>query len=554
MRVPVPVQAPPPSSRSAAALSTSTFIAEAAAALATAAAAAAVAVAVAVAAAAAVAPSSSLWSSSLVRRWWLWLLWLLVLSAAVPGASAASACSAADPALGLTKNPTYGYYALRDATQLAKVCSLCSSLDYMIIENCKDCTTEVMNSCTTLRSLSGQSPPFHWSLYLDKAPGISSIGGLSNLKGVLPGGFAVRNMVNLTTLNGLAGISNIGATSGGTSIFLDENPILFSSNALSNAKYSGKLNVYDNPKLVCVPSAWPTIDDSGRTIRASGTCPETSPPTPAPENGPGDVGNTGMIVGIVVAAIALAVVGFIYRRRQSSKKQISGNSDRTPTDSTHANPAYSNEHDGTGGDVELPTMSMTGNVRDMQQLPTGAQQPAQVAEGASTQTHTVGFASIQRATNNFDAAHRIGKGGSCVVYKALLRDVLQVEGTELEQLWVQEQVLRTGASGTRTPCAVKVLDQEADDWTTKQFAAEVELLTDVKHPNLVKLYAYSTDGPQKCLVLECMDSALDQRLAAKDKPVLGWQQRVQIAVAVCRALEYLHSLDPPMIHRCVFVL
>ena len=72
----------------------------------------------------------------------------------------------------------------------------------------------------------------------------------------------------------------------------------------------------------------------------------------------------------------------------------------------------------------------------------------------------------------------------------------------------------------------------------------------MKHANLVELYAYSTDGPNKCIVLECMGSALDERLAAKDKPVLGWQQRMQIAVSLCRALEYLHSMKPnAMIHR-----
>ena len=96
---------------------------------------------------------------------------------------------------------------------------------------------------------------------------------------------------------------------------------------------------------------------------------------------------------------------------------------------------------------------------------------------------------------------------------------------------------------------MKVLDQQADEYDIKQFAAEVEVLTNVKHPSLVQLFAYSTDGPQKCLVLECMDSSLDLRLVAKDKPPLGWEQRLQIALPVCQALQHLHSRDPPMIHR-----
>ena len=150
-----------------------------------------------------------------------------------------------------------------------------------------------------------------------------------------------------------------------------------------------------------------------------------------------------------------------------------------------------------------------------------------LAPAPSPPTSQVAFDELRLATNNFDAAQRIGDGGSCVVYKASL------------PLLSSKQ------------CAIKVLSSEADDWESQQYAAELDILTRVKHPNLVQLYAYSTDGPQKCLVLECMDSSLDQRLAAKDKPVLGWQQRVQIALSVCRALQHLHSLDPPMIHRCV---
>ena len=78
----------------------------------------------------------------------------------------------------------------------------------------------------------------------------------------------------------------------------------------------------------------------------------------------------------------------------------------------------------------------------------------------------------------------------------------------------------------------------------------MDVLTRVKHVNLVGLYGYSTDGGRNCLVLELMSCALDKRLVATDKPALGWQQLVQIAVEVCLGLDYLHSLKPkPLIHR-----
>jgi hypothetical protein len=135
----------------------------------------------------------------------------------------------------------------------------------------------------------------------------------------------------------------------------------------------------------------------------------------------------------------------------------------------------------------------------------------------------VDFDELNQATNSFDQSLEIGDGGSCTVYRATIDSI---------------------------PCAIKVLAENADEWDTKQFASEVNLLRRVQHSNLCRLYASSTNGPRKCLVLEHMGGgALDKRLVAQ--PPLGWQQRVSIALETCRGLDYLHSLNPPMIHRDV---
>jgi serine/threonine protein kinase len=85
----------------------------------------------------------------------------------------------------------------------------------------------------------------------------------------------------------------------------------------------------------------------------------------------------------------------------------------------------------------------------------------------------------------------------------------------------------------------------------EQFSAEVAFLSRIHHKNLCRLYACSTDGPKKCLLLELMDDALDCRLMAL--PPLGWEQRVWIALSSTRALSHLHKLKPPVIHRDIKV-
>ena len=125
---------------------------------------------------------------------------------------------------------------------------------------------------------------------------------------------------------------------------------------------------------------------------------------------------------------------------------------------------------------------------------------------------------------DFARAVQIGDGGSCTVFK-----------TEVYGM----------------PCALKVLSKSAGAWEEEQFSAEVEFLSRIHHENLCRLYACSTDGPQKCLLLELMDGALDSRLMAL--PSLGWEQRVWVALSSTRALSHLHARSPPVIHRDIKV-
>ena len=151
------------------------------------------------------------------------------------------------------------------------------------------------------------------------------------------------------------------------------------------------------------------------------------------------------------------------------------------------------------------------------------------AAGATGVVVALPFAELAQATHNFDAFNALGTGGSCDVFKGLVFGLT---------------------------VAVKRLNAGGSEWEEQQFTSEMELLTKIAHPNVVSLYAFSTDGPNRCLVLElCTGGTRSDRLSCTAQvesaplPPLRWQQRVQIAQDILQALEFLHGLTPQMIHR-----
>jgi hypothetical protein len=142
-------------------------------------------------------------------------------------------------------------------------------------------------------------------------------------------------------------------------------------------------------------------------------------------------------------------------------------------------------------------------------------------QAGQTKTTSIDFAYLRERTEDFSSSYVIGDGSSCKVYASTIYYGVEV--------------------------AIKVLASNASDWQVQQFTSEVELLSKVRHENICPLYGCSTNGPQRCLVLERMSYTLEDRLNMK--PEMSWQQRVHTAVLTCRGLAYLHSLEPKMIHR-----
>ncbi|KAK3436017.1 hypothetical protein EUGRSUZ_C00670 [Eucalyptus grandis] len=129
---------------------------------------------------------------------------------------------------------------------------------------------------------------------------------------------------------------------------------------------------------------------------------------------------------------------------------------------------------------------------------------------------------IEEATDRFSKTNKIGEGGYGPVYKGKL---------------------------DHTSVAIKVLRPDAVQGK-RQFHQEVEVLSCMRHPNMVLLLGACTE--YGCLVYEYMDrGSLEDRLFRKGKtPPISWQKRFDIAAEIATALLFLHQSKPePLVHR-----
>uniref|UniRef100_A0A0A0KYC6 Protein kinase domain-containing protein n=2 Tax=Cucumis sativus TaxID=3659 RepID=A0A0A0KYC6_CUCSA len=129
---------------------------------------------------------------------------------------------------------------------------------------------------------------------------------------------------------------------------------------------------------------------------------------------------------------------------------------------------------------------------------------------------------IATATNNFKT--QIGSGGFGIVYKGTLSD---------KTIVAVKKITSFGVQGRRN------------------FCAEIGVIGNIHHVNLVRLKGFCLQGRHRVLVLEYMNrGSLDEALFVDgDDPVLEWKDRFQITLGTARGLAYLHSgCDHKIIH------
>ncbi|CAN6181995.1 unnamed protein product [Urochloa humidicola] len=133
------------------------------------------------------------------------------------------------------------------------------------------------------------------------------------------------------------------------------------------------------------------------------------------------------------------------------------------------------------------------------------------------------YCELVKATNNFDQQRKLGTGGFGEVYR--------------------------GDDDKGNPVAVKKLisigktDAEAQLLRRKEFEAEVNIISRLRHRNLVRLFGWCDSRKGLLLVYELIPGgSLDKYLYNTDSErSFGWSDRYRVIIGLGKALGYLHG-------------
>nr|ACU18300.1 unknown [Glycine max] len=130
--------------------------------------------------------------------------------------------------------------------------------------------------------------------------------------------------------------------------------------------------------------------------------------------------------------------------------------------------------------------------------------------------HRFSLADLRKSTNNFDQDTVTGHGRFSRVYKGCL----QHNEDASEYTVAVKRFVRVGV-------------------VEKWFRNEIELLCQLRHPNLVSLIGFCNDQNEMIIVYEYMSNGSLHQLLQSG--ILSWKKRLEICIGAARGLHYLHA-------------
>ncbi|KAL8035604.1 hypothetical protein ABFX02_12G108000 [Erythranthe guttata] len=177
--------------------------------------------------------------------------------------------------------------------------------------------------------------------------------------------------------------------------------------------------------------------------------------------------------------------------------------------------------------ISIPSYS---NKSSAESLPT----PRSEAEILSSpNVKPFAFNELKNATRNFRPDSLLGEGGFGYVFKG----------------WIDENTLAASKPGSGLVIAVKKLKPEGFQGH-KEWLTEVNYLGQLRHPNLVKLIGYCSEGDNRLLVYEFMPKgSLENHLFRRGPQPISWAIRIKVAIGAAKGLSFLHEAEEQVIYR-----
>ncbi|XP_044468298.1 receptor-like serine/threonine-protein kinase At4g25390 isoform X1 [Mangifera indica] len=146
--------------------------------------------------------------------------------------------------------------------------------------------------------------------------------------------------------------------------------------------------------------------------------------------------------------------------------------------------------------------------------------------------HRLSYSLLRRATDSFSPSNRLGQGG----FGSVFRGVLPCSSPSSPHQHVAVKVMDSGS-----------LQGEREFYNELFFASAIE-----SNDHVVSVLGFSSDPKRHrmLLVYELMSNGnlQDALLHKKCPELMEWKKRFSVAVDIAKAIAYLHSLNPPVIH------
>ncbi|CAN4080607.1 unnamed protein product [Withania somnifera] len=140
------------------------------------------------------------------------------------------------------------------------------------------------------------------------------------------------------------------------------------------------------------------------------------------------------------------------------------------------------------------------------------------------------YKDLEVATNGFSDQKLLGRGSHGLVYKGILRN---------------GRLVAVKRSSRGAPRIITSSVQE----NCNEVENEIDILSKLQSPRLVNLVGFSTDSHDTLLVVEFMSNGTLYDVLHSNSRPLSWGRRIKLALQTAKAVDVLHSLSPPVIHR-----